>query len=485
MSQLFEKTLIPHTKWEKRKKREFQEQHSPFQTAVENGNDRGYDFNGFSQDLFSALYQTNPQFPEASSMGTQWQKNALDSMKDLREYKDLRNMGTVCDAFQAGLGASVMADHFAKNLPEMTQPNPDDIQQQIDWYKEMLENAQTPEQKERFEDELQRAQRQQGPAQEAWGQVNTDEQAVRIAMRSALSAAREQIEEAEEMANAFGYGTETGQDGYTSPEAKLRIAEMVRNNSKLQEIAKLAGRFRREARAVQSQKKTPGPDELTDVEVGNDLGRLVPSELMKLSHPLMRMEFAKKYLERSLIQYHMESVEKEAQGPVVICIDSSGSMEGPKEVWSKAVALALCQIAVDQKRAFTVVHFDAEVKRTDRFPSTEKVNPERLLESMSYFANGPGTKFEPPLAKAFVMVNEEFKKENKGKADVIFITDGLAAISDTMKSNIVEAKKITGAKLFGICIGKEAPELKKISDHYTSLKDLAEDNELKETVFSI
>jgi uncharacterized protein with von Willebrand factor type A (vWA) domain len=218
--------------------------------------------------------------------------------------------------------------------------------------------------------------------------------------------------------------------------------------------------------------------------MGNDLGRLVPSEMMKLGHPLLRMEFNKKFLERALIQYRMEAVEKEAKGPIVVCIDNSTSMAGAREVWSKAVALALCQIAVDQKRAFAVVHFNKQIQRTDMFVEDKKVDPAQLLESMAFFSGG-GTNFDVPLSFAFATTTEKFKDKGKGKADIIFITDGECEISDDMVKKMDEAKKATGVKLYSICIGDHAQQLEEVSDHYTSLRDLADDQALKETVFSI
>ena len=54
--------LIKSSKWEKIQKQDFQENYSPFEEAVDKGTTKGYDFNGFSQDLFSSLYQYLFQF---------------------------------------------------------------------------------------------------------------------------------------------------------------------------------------------------------------------------------------------------------------------------------------------------------------------------------------------------------------------------------------------------------------------------------------
>jgi uncharacterized protein with von Willebrand factor type A (vWA) domain len=311
-------------------------------------------------------------------------------------------------------------------------------------------------------------------------------QELRIAMRQALTKAKEAVAEAEGMANAFGYGDEPGKDGYNDPQMKLRVAEKIRNNPKLQKLAELAGRFRREARKAQAHKKSPGPDEITDIEIGADLGRLIPSELMKLAHPLMKLEFARRMLERGLIQYKMESVEKKTRGPIVVCVDNSGSMAGIKETWSKAVALAMCQIAVDQKRTFEVLHFDTDVQKKYVFPAG-KANPEQLIECMSYFSNGNGTRFAPVLARAYRDIADEAEKDLKD-ADVIFITDGAAPLNEQEQRIVNVSKKATGASLYTICLGSHAPTLEPISDRILDLNNLLhpeEEEQAKELIFSI
>jgi len=466
------KTLIDYTKWEKHQKKNFQKRYEPLQTAINDGDEKGYTFDPFAQDLFSALYQINPKFPEEEvTPGAQWQKDALDAMQGLREYKDIRNAGTLCDSFQAGLGATVMAKHFADVLPKMEEPNPDELEQSKEAIEDFLESYPDHPNKKKHKNALKVIKAQGKISKEAWQKDTMQGQDLRIAMRQALSKAKDAISEAEDTANAFGYGNEPGKDGYTDPLMKIRVAEKIRANPKLKRLAELAGRFRREARKAQAHKKTPGPDEITDIEIGADLGRLIPSELMKLAHPLMKLDFARRLLERGLVQYRMESVEKKNRGPVIVCIDNSGSMMGEREIWSKAVALAMCQIAMDQKRTFEVIHFNTDVARKDIFPAG-KADPEKLIETMAYFSSG-GTEFAPVLGVAFQDIMEA---DNKGlkEADVVFITE--------------VAKKQSEASLYTICLGAAAPSLEPISDKILLLSNLLQhedEEQAKELIFSI
>lgn len=479
-------TLIKHTQWEKRQKENFQGRYSKFQDAVDQGTGKGYDFNDFSQDIFSSLYQVSPDFPEDATSGAAWAKKALDELKSLPEFNQIRESGTKTDAFQSGLGSTILTKHFADSLPEMKEENPDDIQRKIKNMDYLLEDAPEGHPKTaEFQAEKEGLEEALGASQQAWEAAaeGLDPGKLRQVMRRAIAEAQTEIDEAEENANAFGFGTEPGQDGYTSAEAKLAIAQKIQSNPKLQQIAELAGRFRRDARKQQANKKKPGPDELTDIECGNDLGRVIPAELALMNDPDSETLFFKKYLERGLIQYKLTEVPFEKRGPIVICIDNSGSMAGVPEIWSKAIALAMAQIAVDQKRAIQIIHFNAGVAKSDYFPAG-KVGPEALVESCAFFAGG-GTRFEPVLNKAFETI-EKGAEAGLKKADVVFITDDCCEINADALESLREAKDRAEANVYTISLGSsKANTMKKISDSVDHITDFADDSDVKERIFSV
>lgn len=483
--------LLDSSSWEQRQKVAFQSSSTHLQQVVDVGTKKGYDFDALSMDFFSSFYQFNPKFPSQESEGPAWQKTMLNELQQLREYKDLRKAGTVCDGFQAGLAATVVAEHFSKELPKMDEPDPTDVQNQINMYEDAMQDffsgagAADSSNAKKFEDRIQELKEQLKKSNEAWKALDKDPQAWRSMLRGALQEAQAAVNEGTDTVSAFGYGTETGSDGYTSVTTKLAIAEQVKKNQKLQEIAALAGRFRAEARQMQAQKKSPGFTELTEIEIGADIGRLIPAELVKLTDDFLELEFGKKLLERGLIQYKLETVEKKVRGPIIMCLDDSGSMSGTNEVWSKAIALAMCQIAVDQHRTFEVIHFDSSVRNKLVCPNG-KVDPAKLLESMAYFSGG-GTDFVKPLGEAFGDVVDAAKSDLR-EANVVFITDGHADIPQKNLETINLAKKHTGAGLFTICLGNATnPQLQSISDMAVnlSLSDDSSVDSVKETLFSI
>jgi hypothetical protein len=72
---------------------------------------------------------------------------------------------------------------------------------------------------------------------------------------------------------------------------------------------------------------------------------LLPHELLALRHPVLRRDFARRFLDAELLQYTLRAVEEKGRGPMIVCIDGSSSMAGDKEIWSKAVSLTLLDIA--------------------------------------------------------------------------------------------------------------------------------------------
>ena len=88
---------------------------------------------------------------------------------------------------------------------------------------------------------------------------------------------------------------------------------------------------------------------------------------------------------------------------MIVCLDGSSSMAGEKEIWSKAVALTLLEIARRQRRLFRFVCFssaDTPLFTLDLNPRDHHlVREDRALDVAEYFPGG-GTDFETPLDAA-------------------------------------------------------------------------------------
>lgn len=416
------------------------------------------EFAEFMKDVFCGLYKYDPQTRDEPEDSTAWMDQMYDEITRLPEWKTLRER-TKLDAEVSAAATAEFCGQFLADLPD-EQDKPEDGDQ---------DNAQQPG----------------GPMPAQPGNNPTrrqqiDPSAVRNAARKACEQASQKADETKRMMSAFGQGNQGGQQHMASPNAKKQLAEKLVNNEHLQKIAELAGKMQRTALDKQRVKSRHGVDEVADIMIGDDLSRLVPAEMMKLAHPSLKLLFKKNYLEKQLMQYRIRGNEKQARGPLIVCIDESGTMKGQRDVWAKAAAMALLTIAQKQKRKYMMIHFDQNVQRVDRFE--KKADPLEIIDAISHFTSG-GTEFEEPLNQAVqAIAGEQFYKS----ADIVFITDGDAAVSEKFVETFNMAKKLANFEVISVLIGpgtKQTCEL--FSDRIIKMHNVNDDREAQEVMFSI
>ncbi len=152
--------------------------------------------------------------------------------------------------------------------------------------------------------------------------------------------------------NVPGTGTGLGAD---LPVSTIRgLARRLRDDARLRRIALLAGRMKRIAASKRRQKVKHGADEITEITQGADIARLLPSELCKLTRRSLRLLFMRDLLERQCLRYQLTGSHTLGKGPLVLALDKSGSMEGPRDIWATALALALLDQAQRENRMFAL-----------------------------------------------------------------------------------------------------------------------------------
>jgi uncharacterized protein with von Willebrand factor type A (vWA) domain len=314
---------------------------------------------------------------------------------------------------------------------------------------------------------------------------------VRQAAREALAEAETEIDETAEAFKAYsggfaqqGFGTAAG--GHAghggAAKQKLTLAQRVRNNEKLKQIAQICGRLTRIALSVQKSKVKHPPDEIASIHIGDDLAHILGSEIALLADPKLEDLFYLKFSEKRLMQYELIHHEPQGKGPILLAIDESGSMAGEKEVWSKAVMLALLSVARMQKRDMVVLHFASQNQlRIDRF---EKgiANPTETIDCADHFFSG-GTAFEPFMEE----VLEAVEDSKYNKADAIIVTDGLTNISDEMQRKWKAIRAAREMRAYGVLIGTDegAGLLASITDAILTLDNLKDDQSVLETIFAV
>jgi uncharacterized protein with von Willebrand factor type A (vWA) domain len=339
------------------------------------------------------------------------------------------------------------------------------------------------------------------------------EDIVRRNARAALEQAEEKIEQIQNAVRVFTLGLPEDQMyGVTianNAKDKLALARQVMTTRKLKLIAELAGRMINTALYKQRSKVFHDPDEIVGVIAGNDLGKLLSSEMFKLGNEYLEMIFYQQYLERGLLNWDMVGHEKQARGPIVLGVDSTGSMarymDGgwaededeevvspngetrySKEVWSKALMFALLTIARKQNRDFAIIHFGGYQKqiRTFRFLKGH-ATPAELVEASLHFYNSNNTTFTFVVDQALKLTEESaFKHE-----DFVLVTDGIGDIADYTFERYQRVRKDRDMHSYGIYLpdaydrgGEQA--LARLVDAQVSVLDLDKDDKALDLLFT-
>ncbi len=300
-----------------------------------------------------------------------------------------------------------------------------------------------------------------------------DEEERRKAARDAIRTAAKATGEAQEAADLIGAGPGAGAgDGPaqdSDPASLVKLAAALRSNANLRRILEQAGRMSRVAQYAKMARIKAGNGVIVGVETGNELARVLPTEYAM--GEIMPDEFTRRYLERQLLQLETEADEPTGRGPIVACLDSSGSMSGDREVWSKAVALTLLSLAREEGRAFTLLSFsDGHQLRRWDWPTAPSLAD--IVAALAFSWHG-GTAFRPCLDAALAAC----EASRFAKADIVFITDGDAGDLDApWMADWSKRKAAKAVRLHTIYVECHSRTLDPISDACEWMGDTNEDD---------
>lgn len=315
---------------------------------------------------------------------------------------------------------------------------------------------------------------------ELQAQLKAQGQAIKSSMKNAMGEAIKAASDMDQLSTAWGL--DPGALQRLPPEQRLEMARRLAND-RFRRIAQLFGPMHRMAFAEQQRKTIHSNDEIYDVEIGNDLSRLLAAELMHIRHPALKLDFYRRFYEGQLLQYKLRGEEKLAKGAIIFCEDGSGSMGGDREIWAKAVGLTLLQIAKAQKRPFYAIHFGGPrmMKEFD-FRDPKTVTPEGVIEFAETFFGG-GTDFMTPLSRSLDLLREEHSKTGAVKADIVFATDGECGVQDQWLKDFKSEQERMAFRVYGVIIGgsPESEPLKTIADgRVLTVKNLTSGDDLRD-----
>lgn len=295
---------------------------------------------------------------------------------------------------------------------------------------------------------------------------------------AAAARAATRVQDLPDALAAWGRGLGAGapQDAGASVDLGRRLAD----NPKLKRLVRVFGRVRDEALAVRRRVVDRADQELHEIAPIaslEDLSRLVPRELLALSHPLLRRDFQRRLLEGELSSYRLRGDDARGRGEGIICLDVSSSMSGEKELWAKAVALTFVELARRKRRRCHVICFSsdaASLRQFDMNPRTPyEVSLARTLD-LAEHSPGGGTDFVPPLEAACALLP---RREHR-RSDVVLITDGECEVLPEWREAFRERKRKLNFALYAILVdiaSSRSRTLEELADRIARVSDLEAD----------
>jgi len=477
---------------------------------------------GAIEDTFFGLMKAEPEMKAPADIRPSYMVNrtVMDAAMDLNEFEALR-LSTTGDMVAAGLAVSDMEPELEKLFDQLqdAQDQASAIQQMMDDLSDMEQEQDSADKMiadmiaagaQPGDEKLEDYQAQQDRIREAMDRLEQNINEAKSTLEGSLRDAAPQIQdhvksalaEAQEAADSMdnmsaAWGLEAGAIQRLPAKRRIELAQRMKGQDKFKKLAQLIGPMQRLALSEQNRRTTYSREEVYDVELGDDILRLLAQEYALLDDDLAELDFLRRYQEHQLMQYKLRGVEKVARGDIFFCEDGSGSMGGDREVWAKAVGLALQQIAYKQSRSFTGVHFgSADEYVTFEFDKSnggawiegkggsygnKQEYPREWyerIEAVMFFAElffNSGTDFVTPLTVCLEKLQKQFAEFGAVKGDIVFVTDGMCGVDESWMKEFKAEQARLGFRVWGIIIDgmPESQPLNEICDgHVWSIGDL-------------
>lgn len=243
---------------------------------------------------------------------------------------------------------------------------------------------------------------------------------------------------------AWGYGPDSHEPEKRA--ADLNLAARVARSPTLQMVARYLGRLKELMDGKRKNGYAYGRGEKYSLELGGDISRAIASEFAMLAAPETLPLFLRKFQRKALKQYQRREPIRKGSGDIICMLDESASADS-QAPWCKAVALALMDIAVRDKRRFAVIHFAGVGHFQTNLFLPGQYTREDVLRCAETFLNG-NTDYETPLREALrLMTREGFEN-----ADMVFVTDGACRLPDSFAEEFQKEQAARGFQVTGILL---------------------------------
>jgi len=403
-------------------------------------------------DLWMSLYKAEPEENHLVNDEHKLSQHIMhEMMRNSEEWKDLRA------SIEGNIGLSVGASiSVMENLDLVA-------------IKKKLEEAE--EEKKKQEEEHQKAcqnaqKKGQAPPQ-APGPGPAQQQAQQQVQQQVSQATQQAQKDVGDMQACMSWGNEKATNEQMEVGPQIDLARKIIKDPQLKRIAELAGRMLYVNKKLKRTKYVEGRSDRYNIRPGRDLALFLPQELSKLgsSNPALKLDFLRRFAEGQVLQYEVREIDYSGKGPIIAIVDESGSMSGQKEVWAKAVGMALLMTACDDKRTFAWLPFSSMAGQLTEFPDG-RMDYQKFMKIAKSFMNG-GTNFQDPLSKAMEMINSQ----DYEKADIVFITDGEAGLDPSFIQAFKASKKAMNFRMWTVPIEGTCEVLAPVSDGIINAMD--------------
>lgn len=255
-----------------------------------------------------------------------------------------------------------------------------------------------------------------------------------------------------------------------------KYAELLQDDEGLSLLAEMIGRhheeeqkFHKELRAKIVVETVYNPEpaykgEIAGLRLSDSLLDALPSELALYNNPSTCQIFKMKYAQKQLLSYsytrnieykktheELEEVEVgetiEHKGPMIICVDTSGSMQGTPERVAKTVAFALAQKSLEEERGCYLISFSTGIETMDlsSFNSIDGIT--KLIKFLRMSFNG-GTDANPALNHSVKLLEE---KEWKN-ADILMVSDFVMGTLDSELEEKIKVQQKKKCRFFSLAV---------------------------------
>lgn len=230
------------------------------------------------------------------------------------------------------------------------------------------------------------------------------------------------------------------------------------------------------------------PGETRGVHRSDRIARMLPAETMLLGHPRLRLVWHARRAERTLLCYEdddrMEEVrlhrsrielprpglqpgKRPELGPILVCVDTSGSMQGGAEAVAKAVVLEAIRTAHAQHRSCHVFAFGGPDELVEMEMAVDGEGIDRLTRFLSQAFHG-GTDICGPLEKAIA----KLEHQSWQLADLLIASDGEFGATPETLARLDAVKRKLGVRVQGVLTGdRESIGFLEVADNIHAIRD--------------